>query len=69
MKFTDQSVSFKTTKSGRLDQIFANDIEKCEWIRLANEPAVRILLKNGQCFRFGGFTEQVRTEKFLLERD
>ncbi|VDP08369.1 unnamed protein product [Soboliphyme baturini] len=46
MKLSDQSVAFKNIKTGKVDQFAANNIESCEWIRLANRPAIKMRLKN-----------------------
>jgi len=48
-----------------MEQIQAPDIETCQWIRLAGRPAVKIMMKNGSLYRFGGFAETVNTAQYF----
>lgn len=57
LKFTNQLVIFKNSKTGKVDQIQSSDIDNIKWQRLAASFGLRFMLKNGQLYRFGGFTE------------
>ncbi|XP_054717717.1 FACT complex subunit Ssrp1-like [Uloborus diversus] len=57
LKLTNQTAIFKNNKTGKLDQIQASEIESIKWMRLANNHGLRIMLKNGTMYRFGGFVE------------
>lgn len=57
LKLTNQSAIFKNTKTGKVDQIQVPEIEEIKWMRLAATHGLRIILKNGSMYRFGGFNE------------
>nr|CAD7601946.1 unnamed protein product [Timema genevievae] len=67
LKLTDQHVIFKNTKTGKVDQISASDIDLVNWQRLLGAYGIRIFLKNGSLHRFGGLkeTEQDKIAKFF----
>ncbi|GBO27768.1 FACT complex subunit Ssrp1, partial [Araneus ventricosus] len=57
LKLTNQTIIFKSNKTGKVDQIQASEIESIKWQRLAATQGLRIFLQNGTLFRFGGFNE------------
>ncbi|CAL1275119.1 unnamed protein product [Larinioides sclopetarius] len=57
LKLTNQTIIFKSNKTGKVDQIQASEIESIKWQRLAATQGLRIFLQNGTMFRFGGFNE------------
>ncbi|KRY49765.1 FACT complex subunit SSRP1 [Trichinella britovi] len=57
IKLSNQSITFKNTKTGKVEHISANDIDHCHWVRLADSPALKCLLKSGPMYRFGGFKD------------
>ena len=54
-----QGVVFKSQKTGKVDQITANDIETVHWLKVARGFGLKIVLKDGTHFRFDGFQESV----------
>lgn len=67
IKFTDQHVIFKNSKTGKVDQIVASDIDLANWQKLVGSWALRVFLKNGILHRFSGFREsdQEKISKFF----
>ena len=65
VKFTDQHLIFKNSKTGKVDQINATDIDLANWQKLVGFWALRIFLKNGILHRFSGFRESVSTNKIF----
>ncbi|KRZ13806.1 FACT complex subunit SSRP1 [Trichinella zimbabwensis] len=57
IKLSNQSITFKNTKTGKVEHISASDIDHCDWVRLADSPALKCLLKSGPMYRFGGFKD------------
>jgi len=68
LKLTDQSIVFKNSKTGKLEQISSADIEFVNWQRLSGAWGLRIFLKSGALHRFGGFrdSDQDKLAKFFL---
>jgi len=62
---TDQHIIFKNSKTGKVEQITASDLDIVNWQRLIGTWGIRIFLKNGTLHRFGGFKEGV--SMFILE--
>ncbi len=61
---------FKNTKTGKLDQISVSQIESCKWIRIGNRPGIKIIEKDGNVHRYGGFAPEVTTvmqQNFVLK--
>lgn len=59
LKLTNQAVIFKNSKTGKVEQIQATEIESISKQRIAATPGLRLMLKNGSMYRFGGFNETV----------
>jgi len=57
LMFNNQTVIFKNNKTGKPLHIQPSEIESIKWIRLAANFGLRIMLKNGTMYRFGGFNE------------
>lgn len=68
LKLTNQNVVFKNNKTGKVDQIQSSDMDVVNWQRMAGGFGIRILTKNGQLHRFGGFqeAEYEKLSKFFL---
>lgn len=68
LKLTDQHIIFKNSKTGKVEQITASDLDIVNWQRLVGTWGIRIFLKNGTLHRFGGFKEgeQEKIAKFFL---
>lgn len=59
IRLADGQITFKNTKTGKVQTIDASEIKKITWMRLANKPGIKVSLKNGIGYRFGGFSEKV----------
>lgn len=56
-KASPQAIFFRNSKTGKVEQIKSEDIKEINWQRIALEYGIRISLKSGLFFRFGGFKE------------
>ncbi|XP_038220685.1 FACT complex subunit Ssrp1 [Zerene cesonia] len=67
LKMTDQSIIFKNSKTGKVEQISANDIELVNFQKFIGSWGLRVFLKNGTLHRYGGFKEgeQEKVAKFF----
>lgn len=61
---TDQSIVFKNSKTGKVEQISANDIDLVNFQKFIGSWGLRLFLKNGTLHRYGGFKEGVRILKY-----
>jgi len=66
LKLTDQSIVFKNSKTGKVEQISANDIELVNWQRLSGAWGLRVFLRSGALHRYGGFKDSVRPVDYIL---
>lgn len=67
LKMTDQSIVFKNSKTGKVEQISANDIDLVNFQKFIGSWGLRLFLKNGTLHRYGGFKEgeQEKVAKFF----
>ncbi|KAK7083251.1 FACT complex subunit ssrp1 [Halocaridina rubra] len=67
LKLSEQGISFRNSKTGKVESVSASDIEVINWQRLAGGYGLRIFTENGSLYRFGGFkeSEQSKLEKFF----
>ncbi|XP_063599816.1 FACT complex subunit Ssrp1-like isoform X1 [Penaeus indicus] len=67
LKLSDQGITYRNVKTGKVETLNASDIEVVNWQRLAGSYGVRIFTENGSLYRFGGFkeAEQSKLEKFF----
>ncbi|CAH0398245.1 unnamed protein product [Chilo suppressalis] len=67
LKMTDQNIVFKNSKTGKVEQISANDIELVNFQKFIGSWGLRIFMKNGTLHRYGGFKEgeQEKVAKFF----
>ncbi|XP_052753294.1 FACT complex subunit Ssrp1 [Galleria mellonella] len=67
LKMTDQNIVFKNSKTGKVEQISANDIELVNFQKFIGSWGLRLFLKNGTLHRYGGFKEgeQEKVAKFF----
>lgn len=56
---TDQNIIFKNSKTGKVEQLAANDIELVNFQKFIGSWGLRIFLKNGTLHRYGGFKDGV----------
>ncbi|GIY29907.1 FACT complex subunit SSRP1 [Caerostris darwini] len=57
LKLTNQTIIFKSNKTGKVDQIQSAEIESIKWLRVAATQGLRIMLLSGTMYRFGGFND------------
>lgn len=62
LKMTDQNIIFKNSKTGKVEQISANDIELVNFQKFVGSWGLRVFMKNGTLHRYGGFKEGVSLE-------
>nr|CAG4650818.1 EOG090X02Z1 [Simocephalus serrulatus]SVE94132.1 EOG090X02Z1 [Simocephalus serrulatus] len=69
LKLTDQSIVFKNSKTGKVEQISSSDIELVNWQRLAGAWGLRVFLRSGALHRYGGFkdSDQDKLAKFFAQ--
>lgn len=67
LKMTDQNIIFKNSKTGKVEQISANDIELVNFQKFIGSWGLRVFMKNGTLHRYGGFKEgeQEKVAKFF----
>ncbi|XP_026738937.1 FACT complex subunit Ssrp1 [Trichoplusia ni] len=67
LKMTDQNIVFKNSKTGKVEQIPANEIELVNFQKFIGSWGLRVFLKNGTLHRYGGFKdgEQEKVAKFF----
>lgn len=67
LKLSDQGITFRNVKTGKVESLGASDLEVVNWQRLAGGYGLRIFTENGNLYRFGGFkeSEQSKLEKFF----
>ncbi|XP_034949170.1 FACT complex subunit Ssrp1 [Chelonus insularis] len=67
LKLTDQHIIFKNQKTGKVEQISANDLEMVNFQKFVGTWGLRLFLKNGLLHRFRGFKEndQEKIAKFF----
>ncbi|KAL0838667.1 hypothetical protein ABMA28_016739 [Loxostege sticticalis] len=67
LKMTDQNIIFKNSKTGKVEQISANDIELVNFQKFVGSWGLRVFMKNGTLHRYGGFKEgeQEKVAKFF----
>lgn len=67
LKLTDQHIIFKNQKTGKVEQISANDLEMVNFQKFIGTWGLRLFLKNGMLHRFRGFkeSEQEKVAKFF----
>ncbi|GBP33762.1 FACT complex subunit Ssrp1 [Eumeta japonica] len=67
LKMTDQNIIFKNSKTGKVEQISATDIDLVNFQKFIGSWGLRVFLKNGTLHRYGGFKEgeQEKVAKFF----
>lgn len=67
LKLTDQNISFKNNRTGKVEQIPSTELEYVNWQKLVGTWGLRLFLKNGTLHRFSGFreSEQEKIAKFF----
>lgn len=57
LKLQSSNVTFKNTKTGRVDQFQSSDIEASQWLKRAKGYCLKFRLNNGTIHRYDGFNE------------
>ncbi|XP_053375271.1 FACT complex subunit SSRP1-like isoform X1 [Mercenaria mercenaria] len=57
LKFQGNSIVFKNTKTGKVDQFQGTDIDQVKWLKRARGYCLKIVLHSGHIHRFDGFKE------------
>ncbi|XP_053210278.1 FACT complex subunit Ssrp1-like [Panonychus citri] len=57
MKICNQSIIFKSQKTGKVEHFLKGDVDEIDWQRLPTNYSLRVALNNGSLFRFMGFQE------------
>ncbi|XP_039292782.1 FACT complex subunit Ssrp1-like [Nilaparvata lugens] len=57
LKFAEQNIIFKNSRTGKVEQINSSDVELANWQKFIDNWGVRLFLKNGTLHRFSGFKE------------
>nr|XP_053630349.1 FACT complex subunit Ssrp1-like [Cherax quadricarinatus] len=67
LKLSDQGISYRNVKTGKVENLNSSEIEVVNWQRLGGSYGLRIFTESGNLFRFGGFkdSEQSKLEKFF----
>lgn len=67
LKLTDQNIVFKNTKTGKVEQIVADDVELVNYQRFVGFFGIRLFLKNGNLHRYTGFKsgDEEKLSKFF----
>ncbi|XP_065226212.1 FACT complex subunit Ssrp1 [Planococcus citri] len=68
LKFTEQNIVFKNSKTGKVEQLSVGDIELVNWLKLVGAYGIRLFLKNGSLYRFLGFKDAERDKISKLFR-
>lgn len=67
LKLTNTQIIFKNHKTGKIDTLNSGEIKKIGWQRLADNYAIRVMLKNGHLYRYGGLKmfDKEKLENFV----
>ncbi|XP_014244293.1 FACT complex subunit Ssrp1 isoform X2 [Cimex lectularius] len=57
LKLSENNISFKNQRTGKVEQLSSADLELCNWQKLVGNWGIRLFLKNGSLHRFCGFKE------------
>ncbi|KAK0407736.1 hypothetical protein QR680_003557 [Steinernema hermaphroditum] len=57
VKLSEHQIHVKNLLTGKLTAVNTNEIEELSWMRLGNKPGLRVYVKSGAAFRFGGFKD------------
>ncbi|GAB0088101.1 FACT complex subunit SSRP1 [Sergentomyia squamirostris] len=57
LKMTEQNIIFKNSKTGKVEQVNAADMDYVNFQRFVGTYGIRIFMKNGNLHRFSGFKE------------
>ncbi|XP_070571797.1 FACT complex subunit SSRP1-like [Ptychodera flava] len=57
LKLHKQGVVFKNNRTGKVEQVHVEDLDKTKWLRAARGHELKLFMKNGTIFRYDGFKE------------
>jgi len=58
LKLAAGAITFKNSKTGKLDQYQSNDVKAADWLKRARGFCLKLRLENDLIHRYDGFTEQ-----------
>ena len=59
LKLASGGITFKNSKTGKLDQYQSNDVKAADWLKRARGFCLKLRLENDLIHRYDGFTESV----------
>lgn len=67
LKLSKQGITFKNSKTGKVDQVHAEDVEKTNWLRVARGYELKLYTNNGGIYKYDGFkdADKENVAKFL----
>ena len=60
LKLASSAITFKNSKTGKLEQYQSNDVKAADWLKRARGFCLKLRLENDLIHRYDGFTESVR---------
>lgn len=57
LKLASSAITFKNSKTGKLDQYQSNDVKAADWLKRARGFCLKLRLENDLIHRYDGFTE------------
>ncbi|KAL8591541.1 hypothetical protein ACOMHN_055508 [Nucella lapillus] len=57
LKLQRNSIIFKNSKTGKVDQFQSSEVEKSQWLKRARGHCLKLMLKSGNIHRYDGFKE------------
>jgi len=69
LKLNEEGVTFRNSKTGKVETVKADSVEVLNWQRLAGGWGIRLFTEDGSLYRFGGFKESdhSKLEKFFKQ--
>ena len=59
LKLASSAITFKNSKTGKLDQYQSNDVKAADWLKRARGFCLKLRLENDLIHRYDGFSESV----------
>ncbi|XP_027010525.1 FACT complex subunit SSRP1a isoform X1 [Tachysurus fulvidraco] len=57
LRFSKQSVSYKSSKTGKVDSIQAHDVSHAQWRRVCLGHGIKLTTSNGHVYKYDGFKD------------
>lgn len=59
LRFSKQSVVYKSSKTGKVDSIPAPDLSLAQWRRVCLGHGIKLATSNGHVYKYDGFKDTV----------